>query len=148
MDESLRAQILAAFPQREVDLRTYSPLALAFLGDGVYSLIVRTIAISRGNRQAEKLHNETKRYVNAATQAAIGRAVYDELRPEEQSIYRRGRNANPYHHARSASLEDYLQATGLEALCGYLYLSDQMERLLEILALGMERAGLRVTGNQ
>ena len=79
----------------DVDLRTFSPLALAFLGDAVYSLIIRTSVLARGNRQAEKLHNETTRLVRAQKQAAIGRAVYDLLTLEEQKVYRRGRNSHP-----------------------------------------------------
>ncbi len=139
MEESVREQILKEFPHAPVDIRTYSPLALAFLGDAVYSLVIRTIIISKGNRQAEKLHNETTYYVCAQRQAEIGGAIYDLLTPEEQRVYRRGRNANPYHHAKSASLEVYLQATALEALCGYLYLQDKTERLLDLLREGVLR---------
>ena len=122
----------------KADLRTFSPLALAFLGDAVYSLIIRTSVVSQGNRQAEKLHNETTRLVRAQKQAAIGRAVYDLLTPEEQKVYRRGKNSRPMHHAKGASLEDYLQATALEALCGWLYLQGRTGRLMEILRTGME----------
>ena len=86
MEESLRQQILTAFPQKTVDIRTYSPMALAFLGDAVYSLLIRTIVVSRGNRQAEKLHRETSSLVRASAQAAIGDAIWDMLTPEEQTI--------------------------------------------------------------
>lgn len=127
----------------DVDLRTFSPLALAFLGDAVYSLIIRTSVLARGNRQAEKLHNETTRLVRAQKQAAIGRAVYDLLTPEEQKVYRRGRNSHPMHHAKGASLDEYLQATALETLCGYLYLQGRTERLMEILRTGLELTSRR-----
>lgn len=120
------------------DLRTYSPLPLAFLGDAVYSLIIRTTVVAKGNRQAEKLHNETTRLVRAQKQAAIGRTIYDLLTPKEQKIYRRGRNANPMHHAKGASLEEYLQATALETLCGYLFLEGKMDRLTELIRTGLE----------
>ena len=120
----------------------YSPLALAFLGDGVYSLIVRTMVISKGNRQAEKLHNDTRKYVSAQAQARIGDAIQELLTEEEARIYRRGRNANPYHHAKNATLEEYLKATALETLCGYLYLKDETDRFLELLKAGIERAGI------
>ena len=132
MEESLRTLIL--------NIRTYSPGTLAFLGDAVYSLVIRTILVSKGNRQAEKLHNETTYYVRAEQQAAIGLAVYDIMTEEEKKVYRRGRNSNPYHHAKSSSLEEYLQATALEALCGYLYLQDRTDRLLELLREGIRRA--------
>ena len=120
------------------DIRTFSPLALAFLGDAVYSLIIRTSVLAKGNRQAEKLHNETTRLVRAQKQAAIGRAVYDLMTPEEQKVYRRGRNSHPMHHAKGASLEEYLQATALETLCGWLYLQGRTDRLMELLRTGME----------
>ena len=139
MEESLRSLILKEFPHDEVDIRTYSPSALAFLGDAVYSLVIRTILVSKGNRQVEKLHNETTYYVRAQQQAEIGMAVYDLMTEEEKKIYRRGRNSNPYHHAKSASMEEYLQATALEALCGYLYLQDREERLIELLREGIAR---------
>ena len=139
MEESLRSLILKEFPHDEVDIRTYSPSTLAFLGDAVYSLVIRTILVSKGNRQVEKLHNETTYYVRAQQQAEIGMAVYDLMTEEEKKIYRRGRNSNPYHHAKSASMEEYLQATALEALCGYLYLQDREERLIELLREGIAR---------
>ena len=139
MEESLRSLILKEFPHEEVDIRTYSPSTFAFLGDAVYSLVIRTILVSKGNRQAEKLHNETTYYVRAQQQAEIGMAVYDLMTEEEKKIYRRGRNSNPYHHAKSASMEEYLQATALEALCGYLYLQDRTERLIELLREGIAR---------
>ena len=104
MEKGLREEIRECFPQKQMDLRMYSPLALAFLGDGVYSLIVRTMVISKGNRQAEKLHNDTRKYVSAQAQARIGDAIQELLTEEEARIYRRGRNANPYHHAKNATL--------------------------------------------
>ena len=136
---SMRNQIRREFPHGEVDVRTYSPLALAFLGDGVYSLIIRTMIVEQGNRPAEKLHNETKRYVSAAAQAKIGDAIQDLLTPEERRIYRSGQHANPEHPARSVDRETYMKATALEALCGWLYLQDRTDRFLELLRTGMER---------
>lgn len=135
----LRQEIMDAFPHREVDIRTYSPPALAFLGDAVYSLIVRTILVSKGNRQAEKLHNESIRYVCASYQAALGDAIGDMLTEEEKKIYRRGLNSNPYHHTKSTSLDEYLKATALETLCGYLYLQDRTDRILFLIRKGTEQ---------
>lgn len=134
---SFRKEIMEAFPHREADIRTYSPPSLAFLGDAVYSLIIRTVLVSRGNRQAEKLHNESIRYVCADAQAAVGDAIQDILTQEEKKIYRRGLNSNPYHHTKSTSLDEYLKATALETLCGYLYLQDRTERILELLREGI-----------
>ncbi|MDO4285282.1 MAG: ribonuclease III domain-containing protein [Eubacteriales bacterium] len=136
-------QILDAFDiAKQADIRTYSPLALAFLGDAVYSLVIRTAVVSRGNRQAEKLHRETSQLVCAKGQAAIGDAIREFLTGEEQAVYKRGRNANPYHRAKNATAEEYLKATALEALCGYLYLRGETERMLELIRLGREKAGL------
>ena len=131
------AAALALFGM-DADIRTFSPLALAFLGDAVYSLIIRTSVLAKGNRQAEKLHNETTRLVRAQKQAAIGKAIYDLLTTEEKKVYRRGRNSHPMHHAKGASLEEYLQATALETLCGYLYLQGRTERLMELLRTGLQ----------
>ena len=139
---SALAQIRAVFPPGETDVRRYSPLALAFLGDGVYSLIVRTIVVGKGNRQAEKLHNETKDLVSAQAQARIGDAIQDLLTEEETHTYRRGHNASPEHHPKNATMEEYLKATALETLCGYLYLQDDMKRLLDLLREGMQRIGI------
>lgn len=138
MEEGLRELVLARFGAEPPDIRTYSPLTLAFLGDAVYSLVIRTVIVARGNRQAEKLHNETTAYVRAGYQAKLGKALYEYLTPEEQKVYRRGRNANPLHHAKGATYDEYLQATALETLCGYLYLKGQTERLVELLADGMD----------
>ncbi len=137
---SIRAMVMDAFPRPEADIRTYSPLALAFVGDSVYSLIIRSMVIAKGNRQAEKLHNETKKYVSAAAQARIADALRDLLTEEEEKVYKRGCNANPPHHAKNATLEEYLKATGLEALCGYLYLQDRTDRFITLLKEGIDRA--------
>ena len=136
---TLREQIADSFPHEPVDIRSYSPLALAFLGDAVYSLIIRSALLLRGNRQAEKLHNETTFYVCAPAQARIADAITDLLTEEEAAVLRRGRNANPYHYAKSATTGEYRKATALETLCGYLFLTDRTERLLELLQAGIER---------
>lgn len=138
---TLREEIEQAFPHEAEDLRTYSPLPLAFLGDAVYSLIVRTVVLSKGNRQAEKMHDETKQYVSAQAQAQMADAIRPLLTPEEETIYRRGLHSNPHHFAKNQSAEDYLKATGLETLCGYLYLKDAVPRLLELLRKGLEETG-------
>ncbi len=140
MDKGLMAKIRAEFDEKEADLRTYSPLALAFLGDAVYSLIARSLVISKGNRQAAKLHEASKKYCCAAGQAAVGDAIAGLLSPEEARIYKRGRNSSPFHHAKHASMEVYLKATALETLCGYLYLAGEEERLLYLI-----REGIRIS---
>ncbi len=135
---TLRKQVLLAFQKDDLPPGLFSPLPLAFLGDAVYSLVIRTILLEDGNRQAEKLHRESAKLVNASAQAKAADAILPCLTQEEMKIYRRGRNANPSHHAKNAPLEDYLKATGLEALCGYLYLKDDVRRLLELIRTGIE----------
>ena len=121
------------------DLRAYSPITLAFLGDGVYGLYVRYTLVKRGNTQAKKLHRETSRIVSAGAQARI----YDELiggsrlSEDEKEIMRRGCNAHVTHQAKNASGIDYHKATGLEALFGYLYLKGMTDRIEELAELGI-----------
>ena len=123
----------------EADIRTYSPITLAFLGDGVYGLYVRYALVKRGNTQARKLHQETSRIVSATAQAKI----YDELMEgellsaEEKDIMRRGSNAHVTHQAKNASGRDYHKATGLEALFGYLYMLGMTDRIEEITEFGI-----------
>jgi len=140
MEESLRlySAIKETFQMGEVDVKTYSPLTLAFIGDCVFDMIIRSYVVAQGNRGTEGLHKSKSKIVKASAQAAMIDRIYDSLTPEEQDIYRRGRNAKSHTMAKNASMSDYRKATGLEALCGYLYLQDQMARILELVKLGME----------
>lgn len=126
---------------RETDVRLYSPLTLAYIGDGVYDLIIRTVVVERGNKAANLLHKSTIKYVNAGAQAEMVQAIQEDLTQEELAVYKRGRNAKSHTTAKNASIEDYRKATGMEALIGYLYLSDRFDRILELVRLGMEKAG-------
>ena len=121
------------FACKETDLRTYSPLALAYIGDAVFDLVIRTIVVERGNRSAGSLHKSAVSYVNARVQARMIDALQEELTEEEAAIYRRGKNAKPHTMAKNASGAEYCKATGLEALCGYLYLAGRQERLLVLI---------------
>ncbi len=121
------------FACKETDLRTYSPLALAYIGDAVFDLVIRTIVVERGNRSAGSLHKSTVNYVNARVQAQMIEALQEELSEEELAVYRRGRNAKPHTMAKNASGAEYRKATGLEALCGYLYLAGRQERMLALI---------------
>lgn len=130
---SLLSQIHREFGGGEVDIRTYSPLTLAYIGDAVFEIIIRTLIVEKGQRAANTLHRHTTKIVCAQTQAKMIEAVYDSLSEEEQDVYRRGKNTKTYSSAKNASLSDYHRATGLEALCGYLFLRDSMERLTQII---------------
>ena len=125
------------FQLKEQDVRTYSPLTLAYIGDGVYELVVRTVVVEQANRPSGELHKLSTRYVNAHAQAQMILALKDELTEEEEDIFRRGRNAKPYTTAKNASRADYHKATGFEAVMGYLYLTGQTERMLQLIRRGM-----------
>ena len=133
----LLAQIKACFPGKQADVRAYSPLALAYIGDAIYDLIVRTVVVERANRPANDLHRITVRYVSAGAQSKIAEALMDSFTEEELAVYRRGRNSKPHTTAKNASAKDYLQATGFEAVLGYLYLADNMPRVLELIKEGI-----------
>lgn len=130
------------FPAPHVDIRTYSPLTLAFLGDSVYELVVRTFIVDKGNRGVEAIHKEKSKYVKAQTQAVVAEELLKLLTPEEETIYKRGRNTNIHSSAKNATMTEYRKATGLEALCGYLYLNGETERMMELLREGFRRAEL------
>ncbi len=136
---SLVSQIRETFALPEVDVRSYSPLALAYIGDDVYDIIIRTMVVEKANRSAHDLHLISSRYVKAQTQAAMIEALGDVLTEEEEAVYKRGRNAKAYTTAKNASVADYRKATGLEALVGYLYLQNKMDRILELIKEGMQR---------
>lgn len=128
---------------KEVDLRSYSPLALAYIGDGIYELIIRTKVMNHGSTQVNNMHRKSAKLVNAGTQAEIIRGLLtaEELTPEEIAVYKRGRNAKSATTAKHATVADYRTATGFEALCGYLYLSGAFERLIEVVSKGLSRIG-------
>lgn len=146
MEESITIleAIKQSFACSEVDIRTYSPLTLAYIGDAIYDLVIRTIVVERGNRSANNLHKKTIGYVNARVQARMVDALEEELTEEEASVCRRGRNAKSYTAAKNASIIEYRKATGLEAMCGYLYLQGQQERMLELIKKGLEKLEMNI----
>ena len=141
---SLLKDILKTFQGKQKDIRTYSPLTLAYIGDAVYDLIIRTVVVEKANRPASQLHHLTIGYVSATAQSRIVQALEDSFTKEEQAVYRRGKNAKPHTTAKNASGADYMRATGLEAVIGYLYLTDRMDRGLELVEKGIRQAGLRI----
>ena len=146
MEESITIleAIKHEFDCKETDIRTYSPLTLAYIGDAVYDLVVRTIVVERGNKSANVLHKGTVKYVNARVQAKMIDALESELTEEEMAVYHRGRNAKSYTTAKNASIIEYRKATGLEALYGYLYLNGQQERLLYLIREAIARIGMEI----
>lgn len=129
------------FDLKEMDIRTYSPLVLAYIGDAIYDLLIRTIIVRKGNAQPNKLHKRTSCLVKAAAQSELIEQIKDELTPEEEQIYKRGRNAKSPTMAKNASMAEYRRATGLEALVGYLYLKQDSKRIIDLLKIGLEKTG-------
>ena len=115
--------------------RQYSPLALAFLGDSVYEVMVREMLLREGHRPARELHSQAVAHVRAAYQAAAAGRIAEMLTPEEADILRRGRNANGISVPKHATPADYRKATGFECLFGYLYLCGLTERLRELFSV-------------
>ena len=126
------------FQMKEVDVHSYSPLTLAYIGDSIYDLIIKSLVINQGNRQVNKLHKETSMYVQASTQSLMMRAMQEELPEEEHAVYKRGRNAKSVSPAKNQSITDYRRATGFEALLGYLYLKKEWKRMLDLVKIGLD----------
>ena len=125
------------FGLKDMDLRTYSPLTLAYIGDGVYELIVRTVLVKRGNCPVNRLHKQASSLVKAASQSAMMEVLEPMLTEEEAGVYRRGRNAHSPTMAKHATMSDYRRATGFEALMGYLYLKEDFTRMTELVHAGL-----------
>ena len=140
MDESI-AYLKEKFGLGEVDVHTYSPLTLAYMGDAAYELVIRTMLVDRGNRPPSKRHRLSSGLVKAGTQAAMAEAIAPLLTEEEMQVYRRGRNAKSATIAKNATVSDYRRATGFEALMGYLYLRGEQRRMIDLIHAGLDPAG-------
>ena len=125
-----------------VDVRTYSPLVLAYIGDAVYELMIRSKVINHGSMQVNKMHKHSAALVKASAQAQLIKALQEELTEEELAAYKRGRNAKSATMAKHATMIEYRMATGLEALVGWLFLTEQYARLVELVSRGLVKAGL------
>ena len=127
---SLKGMLHQLFHLEDKDLRTYSPLTLAYIGDGVYELVIRNCPVIQLHRKACSL-------VKAGTQSSMMEVIEPMLTEEEHSVYRRGRNAHSPTMAKHATMADYRRATGFEALMGYLYLKDDFSRIIELVRAGI-----------
>ena len=125
------------YDRNQLDDRTYD-----YFGDGIYDLVIRTVVVNRGNTQANKLHRKTSSLVKAAAQSAMIDELLEILTEEEKAVFKRGRNAKSATMAKNATMADYRKATGFEALMGYLYLSNQLERMVYLIKEGLDRAKL------
>lgn len=136
MEKSL-SLIDSHFPLTEQELRTYSALSFAYIGDSVYDLIIRTMVTAKGNNRPNKYHQQVIQYVNAHAQTMMMEKIKPILTEEERMMFRRGRNAKSISSAKNQTPHDYRIATGFETLVGYLYMSGQMERIMELVKIGL-----------
>ena len=136
MAESLK-ELNRLFHLEDKDLRTYSPLTLAYIGDGIYDLVIRTILVKKANCPVNRLHRQASALVKAGAQSKMMEVIEPVLTEEEERVYKRGRNANSPTMAKHATMADYRRATGFEALMGYLYLKEDFGRMLALIRLGI-----------
>ncbi len=139
MEQNWYQYISDKFGVEDKDIRTYSPLTLAYIGDGVFDLVIRSVVVGKGNTSPNNLHQHTSQIVKATTQAAMIDALEDVLSEEEADAYRRGRNAKSHSVAKNASVGDYRKATGFESLIGYLYLCNRMDRIMELVLIAVDK---------
>ncbi|MCR5784809.1 MAG: ribonuclease III [Eubacterium sp.] len=139
MEKGINEYILDAFDIKPDDIRTYSPLTLAYIGDGIFDLVIRSKVVAEGNTSPSKLHRKTMQFVKAEAQSKMVEALLDDLTEEEKDVFKRGRNAKSYTSAKNAKTSEYRKATGFEALLGYLYLKDDFERIVDLTVKGLDR---------
>ena len=137
VDNIIFNSISETMKPNEVSSR-YSPLALAYIGDSVYDLLVKRYFVMKSNMQTEKYHKKVSSIVSANSQAEFIDGYMENLTEDELAVFKRARNSSPHTKAKNASLQNYLKATGFEAVLGYLYLSGQNDRLYEIVDKSVE----------
>lgn len=137
MDKSLkRLEDLFELPNCQPE--QYSPLTLAYIGDAIYELVIRTILVREANTQVNKLHKKASSLVKAETQSLMIESLEQVFTEEEMRIYKRGRNAKSFTSAKNASIVDYRRATGFEAVMGYLYLKGDYDRIIDLVHAGIK----------
>lgn len=114
-------------------------LTLAYVGDSVYELIIRSIALERHNGKAGDLNTFAKKYSNAPSQAKLAELLQEEMSEEEMAVYKRGRNAKSVSAPHNCTISEYRRATGIEALCAYLYLKGDIARAFELIRTGISK---------
>lgn len=120
------------FTDSDIDAKQLSPLNLAFIGDCIYEILVRETLVAQANRPVNDLHRESVKFVSAKAQTQAYEKIKDLLTEEETAQFKRGRNAKTGHSPKSATGAEYHTATGMEALFGYLYLTEQTDRIKEL----------------
>lgn len=142
MEEELIKCMQQELSFKGVQPRQLSPLVLAYIGDSIYDLVIKTYLIdSKGNMPVNKLNRMSSGLVKARTQSEMIGRIEHMLDEEEEGVYKRGRNAKSYTSAKNASITDYRRATGFEALMGYLYLSGRYSRMMELIKVALTEYG-------
>ena len=136
--EEILDYLLKPFNIERKEATEFSPLVLAYIGDAVYELIIRSVLVSMGNRPVNKLNKDATSLVKASAQSEIIKLISDSLSDKEYTVFKRGRNSSPHTMAKNASMTDYKYATGFEALIGFLYLDNRCDRALELIKLGVD----------
>lgn len=129
MEENLK--FLEIKDYNEAEVREFNPLALAYIGDAAFEILVRS-EILDVRKNPNKLHRESIRYVRAKGQRELFEKIEDKLTEDEYKIFKRGRNAKSHTVPKNADPIDYRIATGVEALFGYLYLLKRYERIRDL----------------
>ena len=131
-DMDLLSAVVSAFGLEKKDPRTIPGLTLAYLGDCIYELIVRSMLVEQGIMHVSDLNKAAVSHVRAGAQAKLMQGIEQELTEDELAVYHRGRNAKSASIPKNASVAEYRAATGFEALLGYLYLQGKIDRILEL----------------
>ena len=133
MEQSLIQKIKEGLYLDGLDPKSSSPLSLAYIGDAIYEIVIRTIVMSAGNMSVNKYHKKSSSMVKASAQKEVFEKIEPFLTEEEMAVYKRGRNS------KSGSVaKNYRKATGVEALVGYLYLAGDMDRIIELIGIGFD----------
>ena len=148
MEQSLIQKIKEGLYLDGLDPKSYSPLSLAYIGDAIYEIVIRTIVMSAGNMSVNKYHKKSSSMVKASAQKEVFEKIEPFLTEEEMAVYKRGRNSKSGSVAKNASMMDYRKATGVEALVGYLYLAGDMDRIIELIGIGFDLNKKEETGER
>lgn len=138
MFEDIISSMRKDFDIKPMDVMNLQPLVLAYVGDAVYEVYIRTMLVINNKTNVNMLHKMSVNYVKAKAQSDIVHKLSEKLTPDEQDVVRRGRNAKSVTVPKHAEITDYRYSTGYEALIGYLYLMNNTERLMEILKLSVD----------
>lgn len=141
MLSGLFEKFLDEFDFKQSDINQLSPLVLAYIGDAVYEVFIRTLLISEGNVPVHILHKRSTGFVKAKAQSEIIHRIMPSLTHEEFDIVRRGRNAKSGTIPKNADVTEYKYATGFESLIGFLYLKKDYDRLITIFKMAIRDEG-------